>query len=111
MKTLIILISLTLLLSCSKRDNDNLRNINAIQGTWVNEVDGSSLAFYVYNGSLLYITTDTLKIVGDWYIDDYTLFISYIKKNIKYKYTYIIEKLTDSNMILIHQTQHFYKRQ
>jgi hypothetical protein len=111
MKTLITLISLILLLSCNKEDNSTLRNFNAIQGTWINTVDESSLAFYVYNGSLLYITTDTLKVIGDWYIDDNTLIVSYIKKNVKYKYTYIIEMLTNSNMILIHQTQHFYKRQ
>lgn len=113
MKTLLIIIGF-ILLSCSKenfKEGNTLRNVNSIQGTWINQTDGSSLAFYIYNGSILYITTDTLKIVGDWYIDNYTLTIKYVKNNVKYQYNYVIEKLTDSSMILINQTQHFYKRQ
>jgi hypothetical protein len=114
MKTFLILIIFIVLFSCSKenfKEGNTLRNVNTIQGTWINQTDRSSLAFYIYNGSILYITTDTLKIVGDWYINDNSLTIKYVKNNVKYQYNYVIEELTDSSMILINQTKHFYKRQ
>src|ERR1035437_3819565 len=101
-----LFLSITCLFFSCKDPDGTVRNTIMMKGKWYNMYDSSSIE--IIKPNIMFVVSDTLKGMCAWYIDNCILHLSYGNLNTFKSYTFIIEELTEDEMILIRKQQHYY---